>query len=329
MSKKINFNTLYFYIVLVIVVLGLNSFAPALYSAQVSTITQADKALLELQRQVGGEKEIDEISQEKQIPKAEGEQAEIKTSGEGLVTRVAPGEFLPFSVKLINFGETRRVDVTIKYQILDSEGLEAYSEVETVAVETTASFVKQIQLPDNIATGRYTAVSNILYEYQEVPATSQFQFSVERKIAGIFQSTFILYSIVTILIGIAFAVISRLVMKRKRESRLTPHDYSNIPKDKKIFYEIISDTIRQMRFRAGDDALEVASYIQGLEIDPETGKVLNIKKDPAKIIALLILRYETLLGRKVSFAPRKHDDHAEEKLVSVKKNVEVVRKYFE
>ena len=70
--------------------------------------------------------------------------AEVRTSGEGLITRVAPGEFLPFSVKLLNFGGKRRVDVTITYQIIDSEGTEVFTESETIAVETTASFVKGI-----------------------------------------------------------------------------------------------------------------------------------------------------------------------------------------
>lgn len=257
------------------------------------------------------------------------EKAEVKTSGEGLITRLAPGEFLPFSVKLINFGSTRRVDVSINYKILDSEGVEVFSEGETVAVETTASFIKQVQLPDDIRPGRYTAVSNIIYDYQEVPATSKFQFTVEKKILGIFQSQFILYGSITVLIGIAFAVVSRLIIKKQRASRLTPHEYSHVPRDDRMYYELISDTIMQMRTRVGDPALEIARGIGSLVINEDSGKVLEIKESPAKIMALLILYYEKYLGERVSFGLRNSKQEPMDQLAAVNKNLVTVRKYFE
>jgi len=258
----------------------------------------------------------------------EGE-AEVKTSGEGLISRVAPGEFLPFSVKLRNFGGGRRVDVVIDYKMLDSEGNEVLSERETVAVETTASFVKNIQVPYNVSPGRYTVSGEIVYKGQKVPAVAQFEFTVERKIAGIFISQFFLYGSITFLIGIAFAIVSRLVIKKRRINRLAAHEYSNVPKKERIYYELVSDTIMQMRYRVGDKALEIAQNINDLEIDGETGRVLAIKKSPAKIIALLVLEYEKHLGEKISFAFRKTGEKAEDRLDAVEKNLVVVRKYFE
>ena len=59
-----------------------------------------------------------------------------------------------------------------------------------------------------------------------------------------------------------------------------------------------------MRLRIGNNALEIASNIPDLEIDDRNGLVVDIKKDPAKIIALLIFRYEKLFGRKISFGLR-------------------------
>ena len=255
--------------------------------------------------------------------------AEVKTESGGLVTKVAPGEFLPISVKLTNFGGGRRVDVTIDYLILNSNGEVVAVENETVAVETTASYVKFIQVPHSAVPGVYTAESSIVYQDQLVPATSSYQFSVERKIAGIFVSQFILYAIITLAIGIAFAVVSRLIIKKRRARRLTPHDYSNVPKEKRIFYEIISDTIMQMRYRVGDEALEIAKNIHNLVIDEKDGKVLEIKDSPEKIIALLILQYEKNLGEKVSFALRKPGKEAKDHLETVNKNLVVVRKYFQ
>jgi len=257
------------------------------------------------------------------------EGAEVKTESGGLVTKIAPGEFLPVSVKLTNFGGGRRVDVSIDYSILDDSGNVITTESETVAVETTASYVKFIQVPYSAVPGTHTAQSSIVYQGQLVPAIATYQFSVERKIAGIFTSQFILYAIIALSIGIVFAIMSRLLIKKRRARRLTPHDYSNVPKEKRIFYEIIGDTIMQMRYRVGDEAMEIAKNIRNLVIDERDGKVLEIKDSPEKIIALLVLQYEKNLGEKVSFALRKPDKEAKENLDTVNKNLVVVRKYFQ
>jgi hypothetical protein len=102
-------------------------------------------------------------------------------------------------------------------------------------------------------------------------------------------------------------LLSYLLVKRRRKTRLTPFDYSNIPHNERTFYEILSDTIMQMRSRAGDEALLIASHIDGLKIDKETGQVLAIDENPARIIATLVYEYEKLLGKKVSFSFRREN----------------------
>ncbi|MCX6759614.1 MAG: hypothetical protein NT012_03580 [Candidatus Nealsonbacteria bacterium] len=259
---------------------------------------------------------------------AETKTNEMETGSGRLISKVAPGEFLPISVKLINFGEGRRVDVDVDYQILNSNNVVVFSQSETVAVETTASFVKNIQIPLDLSPGKYIASSKITYEGQEVPAISKFEFTVERKIAGIFVSQFILYGTVTILVGIVFAVLSRLIIKR-RACRLNPHEYSDVPKEERLFYEIISDIIMQMRYRAGDRALEIAGNIEGLVIGKENGRVLKINKDPAEIVAVLILQYQNSFGKKMVFSPRKSDKETKELLLPVEKNLDIIKKYFD
>lgn len=140
-------------------------------------------------------------------------ESEVKTSSANLVTRVAPGELLPVSVKLVNFGGGRRVDVTIDYYILNEKGDIVLTEKETVAVETTASFIKILQIPRDIQPGQYTAESSITYQGQKVPATANYQFTVERKIAGMFVSQFLIYGVITLIVGFTFAIIGRIVKK--------------------------------------------------------------------------------------------------------------------
>lgn len=85
----------------------------------------------------------------------------------------------------------------------------------------------------------------------------------------------------------------------------------------------------QMRSRVGDKAIDIAQDIDDLVIDESNGRVQSIKKSPAKIIALLILKYEKLLGQRVSFMFRKPDDETKSRIDAVDKNLIVVRKYFE
>ena len=93
-------------------------------------------------------------------------------------------------------------------------------------------------------------------------------------------------------------------MRRGRSIPLVGHDYSHKPPQDIIYYEMLSNIIGQMRLHSGDEALLMVKNIPDLEINAATGEILNIKQDPAKIIALLIARYEKLSGRRLSFGLR-------------------------
>jgi hypothetical protein len=230
--------------------------------------------------------------------------SQVQTSGATLLSKVAPGEFLPVSVKLLNFGNGNRVDVTLTYKIVSVAGKEIYNAEETVAVQTTATFVKTIQIPFDTIPGQYIVESSIKYADQLAPASGEFTFTVERKIFGLFQSDFYLYGGVTLLFGILMLALGYALIKHRRKVRFTQFDYSEIPRGERSFYEILSDTIMQMRQRVGDDALIIAENIEGLQIDKQTGRVLALTEKPSKIIATLVAEYEDLLGKKVSFSFR-------------------------
>jgi hypothetical protein len=232
---------------------------------------------------------------------AGGNSALFDVVSEPVKVRVAPGDILPVPVKLSNFGGNNRVDVLIEYSILSSSGEKVYTTNETVAVETTANFVRTIQIPFNTPFGIYTARTSITYKGQLVPATSEFSFTVERRIFGLFQSDFYLYGGITLLLSIIMLALGRILVKRARKTRSTLLDYSNIADDKRIFYEILSDTIMQMRQRVGDDALVIASNTEGLKINKKDGRIIALTEKPSKVIATLVADYEKLLGKKVSF----------------------------
>jgi hypothetical protein len=238
--------------------------------------------------------------------------AAVHSMSAGLAVRVAPGEMLPISVKLSNFGGGKRVDVQVNYLIISDKNsdetlgpkLKVYTATETIAVETTNSFVKTIQIPFDTSPGVYTAKTSILYKGQEVPATTEFSFRVERKILGLFQTQFYLYGGGMLLLSVSMVIIGYSIVRRHSSSRFTPIDYSNIPRDERVFYELISDTIMGMRQKVGDRALEIVASIDGIVIDEKTGRILKLSRTPSKIIAELVAGYEKTLGEKVSFSFR-------------------------
>lgn len=230
----------------------------------------------------------------------------VNISSESANSRIAPGEFLPVLVKLINFGSEKSVDVTVEYKIFDNAEKEIYlqreiySESETVAVQTTASFVKRIQIPYLFKPGLYTLVTIIHYPYQQQPATSRLPFKVENKIGGFFQSDLMIYASFFLLV-MAIVILMTYFFTNWRKRRVIFYDYSDKPKDQRVYYEMLSSIISQMRLHIGDDAIKITQDIPELKINPRNGLIEYIGDDPAKIVALLIFRYENLLGRPLSF----------------------------
>ncbi|MBC7943559.1 hypothetical protein H7X68_03630 [Candidatus Saccharibacteria bacterium] len=231
--------------------------------------------------------------------------AQVHTTSARLTNKVAPGDLLPVSVKLANFGGGKRVDVLVRYEIVAVDGTQITTSNETVAVETTNNFVKNLQIPLGTAEGVYTAKTSITYKDQLVPATTKFTFQVEPTILGVFRSTFLLYGSIALIVGAVMVLLGYSMVKRHKASRLRPIDYTGVPRDQRVFYELISDTVMSMRQRVGDEALDIAMRTKGLVIDGETGRIIKLTDTPSKVIAELIVGYEKVLGKKVSFSFRK------------------------
>ncbi len=79
--------------------------------------------------------------------------------------QISPGNELWFTTKLVNLANQERIDVTLTYQILDQNRQLQYSKSETVAVETQASFVANLQTPTTLKPGMH---------YLEVTLSSPF-----------------------------------------------------------------------------------------------------------------------------------------------------------
>jgi hypothetical protein len=69
---------------------------------------------------------------------------------------VNPGNDVWFTIKLLNLANAQRVDVTLNYDILDSNGISIVHNSKTVAIETQASFVADLKIPETALPGEYT-----------------------------------------------------------------------------------------------------------------------------------------------------------------------------
>lgn len=66
-----------------------------------------------------------------------------------------PGEDIWFTIKLLSLANTDRIDVTLNYALVDANGNVLVTQSKTVAVETQASFVEDIRVPDTAKAGKY------------------------------------------------------------------------------------------------------------------------------------------------------------------------------
>lgn len=138
-----------------------------------------------------------------------------ETTSSSLDVKIAPGELLPVSVKLVNFGSSKRVDVNVTYSIVSETGSEVYQSSDTVAVDVTNNFIKPIQIPFDTKSGIYTETTSILYPGQISPATSGFKFNIERKFMGVFEGQLFLYGIFTLFLGIVTVLSIYFLVKRR------------------------------------------------------------------------------------------------------------------
>lgn len=207
---------------------------------------------------------------------------------------VAPGQSLPVSIKLLNMGGSGRVDVLLTYKILDFANNTVSEELETVAVETTANFIKQVKIPSDLKPGRYYLLADLEYPDQKFPAVAKIPFQVENKYLGLFLNQLLILA--AVILG-GFILIWLLVyfINKPRRVITSKFEYKKIPAKLKPYYELISDIILTMRLHLGDKAVKIANEIDGLNVSAQ-GEVLEIKKEPAEIVTLLTVAFQQNLN---------------------------------
>ncbi|NOQ55491.1 MAG: DUF87 domain-containing protein, partial [Nanohaloarchaea archaeon] len=97
---------------------------------------------------------------------------------------LVPGDTLTVQADVYNLGKTKRVDIQLLLQIVDPVTGEIFAEVEeSIAVETTISVMKKIQIPEDMILGRYIVKGYAYYtnNNQSMQASSLNYITIEKK----------------------------------------------------------------------------------------------------------------------------------------------------
>ena len=222
----------------------------------------------------------------------------LLTTGQLTVGKVSPGDQLPLQVQLINFGTPdERVDVTLMYSVKNKRNIIVLDSSETVAVQTTSSFIKNVLIPQDFPTGTYSIDLLMSYQDQEFPAISQAKFKVSNKFFGFYSDDWLLASP---LILIPFLVMF-FWMRRKRDLILLRPNYEHIEEEERAYYEIVHDVVVCLHKHVGDRKMkEIISHIEGLKLEKSNLYVEELSGSVEVIISKLIGEYEKVIGKKAN-----------------------------
>ena len=93
------------------------------------------------------------------------EEVEFGVVVETLTREVRPNQTARFQITIYNLGIKRRYNLTLKYALVNLDTKKViYSESETIFMETSKSFVKEIKIPKNATLGVYSFMVEAIYK---------------------------------------------------------------------------------------------------------------------------------------------------------------------
>ena len=165
-----------------------------------------------------------------------------------------PEESLRFTVDAYNLGQLRRYDIILGYDLIqDYTNTSVYHKEETMAIETSLSFTREIELSSDIPLGRYTLVTKATYDNVSAIATAPLIIQREfvlpvfiKEYLPVIVSSLVLV-IVMVLGGYYFVSIRRRLFQKKMEEKqknsIYPFpDFYALPKSKYAYIGMVADS---------------------------------------------------------------------------------------
>src|SRR3989344_4885220 len=129
--------------------------------------------------------------------------------------KIIPGENLVSEIRLFNFGIIQRADVVIDYILKDYFGNEVPLSSESLAIETQASFVSNLAIPEDAKYGKYVLYVRASYNDQVASASDNFEI-VEFKVSS--REKIFIVAIIFIMIAVSMIMYLSISKKEKNSS---------------------------------------------------------------------------------------------------------------
>jgi hypothetical protein len=155
-----------------------------------------------------------------------------------LTDTVAPGDPLRAEVIMYNLGQTKRVDVELTLQMIDSDTNAVVNETqEAIAVDTSVDLIRTLNVPPTAQEGKYILKADASYSagsgYANQDATSLSYFTVQRNILDITVLGIPVWVYLCLIGLILFFIIVYWYIQyqvAKRRRYVEQVDYSKLPK---------------------------------------------------------------------------------------------------
>jgi len=160
-----------------------------------------------------------------------------------------PGQEIYFTTKILNLASQERMDITLKYELLTQGNSIISTKSKTVAIETQASFVGDLTIPDDLEEGQYVLAVKVIQNNNEI-VSSHKDITIKK------QKTFVdnilehklLFGLGLIpLILIIILIIKRNSIKRYLEKRKIKGKIKGIIKNKVETQKITSEELKKSK----------------------------------------------------------------------------------
>jgi len=130
---------------------------------------------------------------------------------------ILAGDTIKANIKLINLGKVEKMDVYLKYWVIDENNKLILEKQDTLAIEQQLSYERQVTLPQDAHTGMYKLYAQITYDTDEKTAIASDTFWITKSKTLIFTIRTIVNMTYILLIILIIFIIHKMY-HRIRES---------------------------------------------------------------------------------------------------------------
>lgn len=126
------------------------------------------------------------------------------------------GAEIHFTTKILNLAGEKRMDISLRYEIVDEDAQIVVSKTETMAIETQASFVGSLDIPEDVTQGDYELLVTLLVnDTEEAEGRGSFKI-MEQEDKTMYYTYIIIISIISLALIIYLASKSKIILEKLR-----------------------------------------------------------------------------------------------------------------